>query len=669
MKNTHLTLLAGAILAAWGLHARAQTAETPPPKVVVTANPLGSHGTDQILTPARVLSGDELRDKLGSSLGETLSQELGVSASGFGAGASRPIIRGLEGSRIKMLENGMSVADVSGLSNDHAVGAESSTARQIEILRGPAALLYGSGAIGGLVNVVNERIPTALPEHATGELEARYGSADRGRSLSGSADAAAGKLALHADGNRRLADDYRIAGPRELGNPASESGRLPHSFTDSSSGGFGASLIGSWGHAGASVSTLDNRYGIPTLEGAQIAQRQTRYDVDSLVKRPLAGLETVKFKLGYTDYAHSELDLEGMPETRFTNRSFETRLEAAHEAIGGWHGSVGLQTENTHFAAVSAQDATPDTVKPTHSTTAAVFVVEERDFDEWQVNAGLRHERVQRKPQLAGSSERSFRLTSSSVGAAYTGLKGYTLGLTGSIAQRAPAIEELYSSGPHDATATFDIGNPQLRKETSRNLELSLGNTAGPLRWKANLFYNKVHDFIYGYVPGRTCDEEGVCAAGGDGELRERQFSQGDVTIHGVEAELSRNWRGSGLSWRAFADMSQGRFANGGSLPLQPPKRLGADLAYKAGPVRAGATLVHAFAQNRLAAFETGGTPAYTQLDAHASYTQRFEGMDLTWFALVRNALNDEIRLSTSILKDVAPQPGRSVVVGVRTRF
>jgi iron complex outermembrane receptor protein len=669
MKNTKTTLLAGAVLAAWGVHVHAQTAEPVVPKVVITASPLGSHGSDQILTPARVLAGDELRDKLGSSLGETLSHELGVSASGFGAGASRPIIRGLEGSRIKMLENGMSVADVSGLSNDHAVGAESSTARQIEILRGPAALLYGSGAIGGLVNVVNERIATELPEHPSGEFEARYGTADRGLATSGSADGAAGRIALHADGSYRLTDDFRIPGERELGKPASvpSNGRLPHSFTHSASGGMGASLVDDWGHVGASVSTLDNRYGIPTLEGAQIAQKQTRYDVDSLVKHPLAGLETLKFKLGYTDYAHTELDLENVPQTRFSNRSFETRLEAAHAPVAGWHGSVGLQTENTHFAAVSALDATPDTVKPTHSTTAAVFAVEERDFADWQINAGLRHERVRRMPQLTGGLDRTFGLTSASVGAAWTGLKGYSLGLTGSVAQRAPAIEELYSSGPHDATATFDLGNPQLHKETSRNLELSLGNTAGALRWKANLFYNKVHDYIYGYVSGRACDDEGVC--GGAGELRERVFRQGDVTMHGFEAEVSGNWRGNGLSWRAYADMAQGRFASGGSLPLQAPKRVGADLAYKQGPVRAGATLVHAFTQSRLADFETTATPAYTQLDAHASYTQRFAGHDLTWFALVRNLLNEDIRLSTSILKDVAPQPARSLVLGVRTRF
>jgi iron complex outermembrane receptor protein len=193
--NVQRTLLASAILSALSTlsHANAQVAtaaaaaapDAVVPRVIVTANPFGKSEGDQILTPAKILAGDELRDKLGGSLGETLSNELGVSASGFGAGASRPIIRGLEGSRVKMLENGMAVADVSGLSNDHAVSADGAVARQIEILRGPAALLYGSGAIGGLVNVVNERIPTALEAKPAGQLETRYGTADRGRSASG----------------------------------------------------------------------------------------------------------------------------------------------------------------------------------------------------------------------------------------------------------------------------------------------------------------------------------------------------------------------------------------------------------------------------------------------------------------------------------------------------
>lgn len=634
---------------------------------MITATPFGAGEGDQILTPARVLAGEELRNKIGGSLGETLSQELGVSASAFGAAASRPIIRGLEGSRVKMLQNGMAVSDVSGLSNDHAVGAESSTARQIEILRGPAALLYGSGAIGGLVNVVNERIPTELAPKPSGEIEARYGTADRAKGLSVSTDGALGSLALHADGNIRRSQDYKIPGTSVLDDPAGPAGRLPNSFARTETAGFGASYVGAWGHVGAAVGILNNRYGIPTEEGSQIDLEQTRYDLDSLVRNPLAGFETFKFKLGYTDYRHSELDSAGMPLTNFSNRALESRWELAHRPLAGWRGVFGIQTENSRFAALAADGSGPSTVPRTKSTSSAAFLVEEREFGAVRMNAGARFESVKRKPE--GGGHRSFDLVSYSVGGAWAFMPAHSVGLTASVAQRAPVMEELYSQGPHEATATFDIGDAGLRKETSRNIELSFGKNAGAARWKVNLFQNKVKDFVYGRMTGQTCDDEGNCSADPDGELRERVFTQAGATIRGAEAEISHNWRGEGLSLRAFADTSRGTFDGGGNLPLQPTTRIGAEAGYKQGAWRAGASLVHALKQDRLADFETTETAAYTQLDANLSYTQRFGTHQLTWFAVAKNLLNEDIRLSTSVLKDTAPLQGRSLVVGVRAKF
>ncbi len=670
--HLHRTLLASAILSVLSGWAHAQTSAPPPaptppgdpvlPKVVVTATPFGNGEGDQILAPAKVLAGDELRDKLGSSLGETLSTELGVSASGFGAAASRPIIRGMEGSRVKMLENGMAVSDVSGLSNDHAVSADGAIARQIEILRGPAALLYGSGAIGGLVNVVNERIPTALEPRATGQAELRYSSVDLGRGLSASVDGAAGPIGLHVDGNVRHADDYAIPGQRVLDDPASPTGRLPHSFTRQDSAGVGASLIGDWGHLGASVGALSNLYGIPTLEGSQIDQSQHRYDVDGLVKAPFSGFENLKVKLGYTDYHHAELDLEGTPQTRFTNRALETRLELSHLALAGWHGSFGMQTENTHFSALSAQGA-PDTVPVTHSTSQALFLVEESDLGPVHVNAGARAEHVKREP--VGAAGRAFDLHSYSVGGLWPFTRAYSAGATVSLAQRAPATEELFSSGPHDATQTFDVGNPNLRTETSHNLELSLQKTAGLVRWRANVFVNKVRDFVYGNIGSDLVDEHGAPG----GSMRKRVFGQADASVRGAEAEITYNQHGQGWSARAFADSSRGQLDAGGSLPLQPAARLGADAGYRQGPLRAGVALIETLRQERLASFERTPTPSNTQLNANLSYTTHSQPFDLTWFVLAKNLLNQDMRLSTSVLKDVSPLPGRNIVLGVRAKF
>lgn len=666
------TLLAGAALSALASFSFAQTApaSTAPtvvqtlPTVIVKAAPFGASEGDQILAPAKVLTGDELSDKLGNSLGATLSQELGVSASAFGAGASRPIIRGLEGARVKVLQNGMGVADVATLSNDHAVGLGSPTAQQIEILRGPAALLYGSGAIGGLVNVINDRIPTTLEAQPTGVFELRHGTVDKSGTASVSVDGSAGDIGLHLDSSVQDARNYRIPGDRVQGDPDSGSGRLPGTYSGERDIGVGLSLVKDWGHLGASVGQLDKLYGIPTDEGASIDLKQTRYDVDALVRNPFGVFDAFKFKLGYTDYKHTEINGEGEPETDFKNRALESRWELTHREVAGWRGSIGLQTERSTFSALSAEDGSPGTVPVTKSTSTAAFIVEERDLGPVRLNAGLRVENVKRRPQ-DGSADRSFNLTSYSVGGLWPFTPGYGLGATYSVAQRAPSTEELYSNGPHEATETFDIGNADFKKETSHNVELSLQKTSGLVRWKLNVFQNQVKDFIYGQLTGNTLDEDG--AAGGD--FNERVFGQADATIRGAEAEVTYNRHGEGLSLRGFADSSRGSLDDGGgSLPLQPATRVGGDIGFKHGAWRTGASVIHANAQDRLAASETR-TPSYTQLDASVSYVQRFKGSDITWFLLGRNLTDEDIRLSTSVLKDVTPLAGRNFVIGMRTRF
>ncbi|WP_034302909.1 TonB-dependent receptor [Herbaspirillum sp. RV1423] len=667
------SLLASAVvsaLAAMSTAAIAQTTQTSQQQsqqlqeIVVTASPFASEESAQILTPAKVLAGDELRNKLGNSLGDTLSQELGVSASSFGAGASRPIIRGMEGPRVMMLQNGMAVSDVSTVSNDHAVATEAATARQIEILRGPAALLYGSGAIGGLVNVVNDRIPTELVGRPTGEVEARYGTVDGQKNTSFSVDGSTGQIGLHVDGNYRDTDNYKIPGNATQGNAASASGRLPNSFTHESSVGVGGSYIADWGHIGASVSSLDDHYGIPTAEKSFIDLHQTRYDIDSLIKEPFAGIESFKFKLGYTDYTHTEKKEDGTADTVFSNRVMQTRWELAHKPLDGWRGNFGIQTEQGNYSALSATDGSPQLTPKTKSSSFAGFLVEERKFGDVLASAGLRLESVKRRPD--GLRDRDFNLLSWSTGALWSFMPGYGLGATYSVAQRAPTVEELYSNGPHESTSTFDIGDSSLQKETSHNIELSLQKTEGLVRWKGNLFQNKVKDFIYGRTNGQV-DNSGNPDPGG--EFLQRFWSQGDATIHGAEVEVSYNLNNEGFSVRGFADTSRGKLDNLGNLPLQPATRYGVDLGYRQGPWASGMRVLHALKQDRLASFESTDTPSYTQLDANLSYTQKLQSMRVTWFVLMKNLLNQDIRYSTAVLKDTVPQAGRNLILGVRTQF
>lgn len=637
------------------------------PDVVVTATPFNNDESMQILTPAKVLAGNELRNKLGASLGDTLSHELGVSASGFGAGASRPIIRGLEGPRVKILQNGMAVSDLSALSNDHAVATDASTARQIEVLRGPAALLYGSGAIGGLINVVNDRIPTTLLPQPSGEAELRIGSADKERSASFSVDGATGSIGLHLDGNARNADNYRIPGFAAQNNPDSASGRLPSSFARARTLGFGAAHVANWGHIGASIGSRDDRYGIPTEEKSFIDLSQTRLDLDALIRQPFAGAESFRIKVGATDYRHTEKEEDGTPAMDFSNDAVETRWEITHLPLAGWHGTFGMQTEHSRFSALAADSGSPDAVPVTKSSSLAAFLVEQRDFGPLRASAGVRTESVRRRPEDARLPQRRFNLNSYSFGGLWTFARGYGFGATVSTAQRAPAIEELYSNGPHESTATFDIGDTALQKEVSRNVELTLQKTEGKLRWKANLFENRVRNFVYGRTDGSTVDE-----AGNDdpaGEFTRRLWSQARARIRGAEAEASYNLRGEGLSLRAFADTSRGTLEDAGNLPLQPATRFGIEAGYRQGAWRSGVSLVRARRQDRLATFETTATPAYTLVDAHVSFTTGGANAQWTWFALLKNLLDQDVRLSTSVLRDVVPQPGRNLVVGVRTAF
>jgi iron complex outermembrane receptor protein len=316
---------------------------------------------------------------------------------------------------------------------------------------------------------------------------------------------------------------------------------------------------------------------------------------------------------------------------------------------------------------LAAESGLPNTIPRTKSTSIAAFLVEERNFGPLLASAGLRLESVKRRPDAeSGFADRKFNLASYSVGALWSFMPGYGFGPTVSIAQRAPATEELYSNGPHESTATFDIGDPSLKKETSRNIELTLQKTTGLIRWKANLFQNHVSNYVFGRNAGRV-DGSGTPEL--DGEFTERFWSQADATIRGAEAEISYNLRGEGFSIRGFADTSRGKLDQMGNLPLQPASRYGVDLGYVQSAWRSGVTILRAQQQDRLATFENSVTPAYTKIDANLSYTHTLGTLQLTWFALAKNLLNQDIRLATSVLKDVAPQPGRSLILGVRSKF
>lgn len=659
------------------------------PSLEITAT--GSQeATQSILTPTKVLQGDELLNKLGSTLGATLANELGVSATGYGAGSSRPVIRGLEGSRVQILQNGLSVGDVSNISQDHAVGNNMQNTHQVEILRGAAALLYGSGSSGGLVNVVNDRILTNLPDRPTGAVNTSYETVNNGRAGSVEVDGAFGSVAVHVDTAINNANNYTIPGssiqspggwtvPPAGVDAINYTGKLPNTFSNQNNLGVGVSYVGQNGYTGVSVERLNNNYGIPTPEGGSINQSQNRYDLQHQTRDPFAGFSSFKFSAANSNYNHTEFTNAGEAASLWKNIANEARFELAHNPLAGWKGTFGAQVSAASLNATEVGTGSYAIVPPTKTNSNALFWIEEGKWNSLQGNLGLRYNNVAQKPNLGTElvsepvdtgvmptitlQNRNFNLLSYSAGGLWNFMQGHGAGIAYTVSQRAPSAQELYSYGAHESTATFDIGNPNLNKETSHNLEFNIQKTSGLMRAKASVYANRFNNYIYGYYNGQSVPDAGnfsVVVA-----------QQAAATIKGVEGELTYNWREHGVGGRVFGDASQGSFDAGGNLPLQPAPRLGAEIAHQQNGWLTNATYIYSYQQNRLASWEQGPAPSYNLLNAGISYTEKIKDVNWTVYMNLKNLLNEQIRYATTpmAVRLYAPQPGRSLMVGLRGTF
>mgnify|MGYP000349552721 FL=1 len=655
--------------------------------------------TQSILTPTKILQGDELANKLGGTLGATLANELGVSATGYGAGSSRPVIRGLEGSRVQILQNGLSVGDVSNISQDHAVGNNMQNTHQVEILRGAAALLYGSGSSGGLVNVVNDRILTNLPDRPTGAFNTSYETVNNGRAGSIEVDGAMGSVAVHVDTAINNANNYSIPGsstqsqgepvggwtvPPEGNGGNNYTGKLPNTFSNQNNLGFGVSYIGKSGYTGVSVERLNNNYGIPTPEGGSINQSQNRYDLQHQTRDPFSGFSSFKFSAANTNYNHTEFNNTGEAAALWKNLANEARFELTHNPLLGWKGTFGAQVTAASLNATEVGSGSYAIVPPTKTNSNALFWIEEGKWSSLQGSLGLRYNNVAQNPNTATILEaqdttagtltpgitlqnRNFNLMSYSAGGLWNFMQGHGLGVAYTVSQRAPSAQELYSYGAHESTATFDIGNPNLSKEVSHNLELNFQKSLGILRSKASIYANRFSNYIYGYYTGNAINNGGQ---EGDG-FSVVTAQQAAATIKGIEGEITYNWREPGLGGRIFGDASQGTFDAGGNLPLQPAPRLGAEIAHQRDGWLTNASYIYSYQQNRLANWEQGPAPSYNLLNAGISYTERIQQVNWTVYLNMKNLLNEQIRYATTpmAVRLYAPQPGRSFMVGLRGTF
>ena len=626
-----------------------------------------------------------LRDQP-ATLGDALFDRPGLSSSSYAPGAaSRPIIRGLDNARIRIQENGIGVGDVSDLGEDHAVPVNPLVSDRIEVIRGPATLRYGGQAIGGVVSSENNRVPTAIPANGiSGRVTSGFSSVDNGRLGAASVDAGADGIAVHADGFATANDSY-----------ATPHGIQRNSAAESQGGSVGLSAIGDRGFVGLSFSHYDALYQIP---GTESAEQRTRLDPrqDRVLARaeyrPLEGpFEVIRFWGGGSVYRHDEIGLgengrDGIQAT-FKNREAEGRIEFQHVPvdtfIGRLTGFFGLQSGRR---VISSQGES--FLPPTDSRSRAVFLFEELDLGHGlrlQAAARAEGDRASGIARLFPASglpipgeeppafalTRNFAPKSVSVGALQDLPYGFVAGLNATYAERAPSVYELFSQGPHDATATFEIGDPNLRMERARTIELSLRRAEGPLRLDATGYVTHYGDFIYKRDTGIRCDDDFASCGSGD-ELRQIVYSQANASFYGAEIAAQLDLWPVGDGWagiEAQYDFVRAQFESGSYLPRIPPHRLGGGAFLRADGWFARVNLLHAFAHTEIAAFETP-TPGYNDLRAELSYTKPVDGLGSVTLGLQgRNLLDDDIRNSASFKKDEILLPGRNVRVFLTVQF
>jgi iron complex outermembrane receptor protein len=661
-----------AMLAAAQLHHQAQAQEKKVEEVVVTSTALRENPLE-VAQPTSVIAGDELRRQIAASIGETLGGELGVSSTYFGPSASRPVIRGLGGYRVQVLQDGSPALDVSSLSQDHAVSIESVVSQQIEIIKGPAALLYGSGAAGGLVNVVTTRIPRELAKSpVSGAAELRGDTATEEQTGALSLDGGVGALAFHADYFDRQSDDVKIPGfaqsdalRRQLIDAGEEPNdirdHIANSASDTKGGAIGASLVGDAGFGGASWSRYESMYGIPAEETAFIDMKQDRFDARGDWNANGAWLNTLHLSGAYSDYTHTEFESPAVPGTIFNQNSFELRAAADHHWSSDWRGTIGAQYVDVDFAAVGEEAFVPASIMHAQS----VFAFEERHFDRWTLELGARAENQKIEPSndstLLNYDETAFN---ASVGFVFKLTEDRALALNVTRTQRHPQAAELYANGAHIAAGRMEIGDPNLDMETAYTADVSLRSTGEGIRWTLNGFYNEYDNYIF-------LNPTGEFEEGEEGSLPIFDYGQARAKLYGYEAEVIFPLLGDGdasLELRLASDYVRGKLDDGGNLPQIPPLRVGAGLHYETGPWHAGAEAFYNTKQDDVIANELP-TDGYTIVSLDLSYRLPLAEKHLLLFARGSNLLDEEARLATSPLKDIAPLPGRSFHIGARAEF
>lgn len=706
-------MLKSSLLAGAALFASPALAQTDPgTPATTTATP---QGRDIIVTAAvpqserdvlqgtSVISGEELTRNLRPTIGETLARQPGVSATSFGPSASRPILRGFQGDRIRVLTDGIGSIDVSNTSVDHAVIIDPLLAERIEVLRGPSALLFGSSAVGGVVNVIDTRIPRSVPENGY-RLNgiANYGSAADERSGGAAGDVAIGEhLVLHADGSYLKADDLRTghgyllspsaraAALSQVGLPqpgtdepidfaasAALRNRLPNSAAETWTAGAGASIITDAGNLGVSYSHYDSLYGVPIRYATAVGQEQeaprlsvvqNRFDLRGEVNTGGEWLDKIRIRAGQASYRHFELEEDGSVGTAFYNKGLEGRLEIVQANRGGWQGASGVQYFNRIFNVVGDEAFLPKN----ETNQTGFFTLQQYSAGPFRAEGGLRYEltdvagRVPNGEDRFFGGTRHFEALSGSIGASYAISDGIRIGLNGSRTERAPSAEELLANGPHAGTQAYELGSPDFRLEKSWGLEATLHAHGDGYSFDASAYYN----WFTNYISENRVDPS-VCLTRTDelDGLPCFQYQQGDARYYGFEADASVRLAQIGsyaINADLLGDYVHANIVDLGPAPRIPPARVLGGIEAQGERLGGRVEVEHVFEQNRIAAFETP-TSDYTMVNASASISP-FGKDSKTSLLLSANNLFDVVaRRHSSFLKDFAPLAGRDIRVTLR---
>nr|WP_312379260.1 TonB-dependent receptor [Delftia acidovorans] len=681
-----------ALLAMLSSSAAAQGQEVALPEVTITGNPLGR---TEMAAPTTRLLGEEFTLRARSTLGETLDGLPGVSSTYFGPNASRPIIRGLDGDRIRILQNSGASIDPSSLSFDHAVPADPLTMERVEVLRGPGALLYGGSAVGGVVNIIDNRIPRAPLFDASGgvtgkaDLGAATGNGERGGGLM--VETGNDRYALHADVFRRRTDDVKVPIALACEKPGAPSltRRICNSASETEGGAVGGTLFFDHGYLGASVSRFNSDYGTVAEDDVTIGMRSTRYAFQGELRNLSGWISGLKAQFSHTDYRHTEFEGSEVG-TIFKNRGNEFRIEARHAKLGPLEGVIGLQGESVRFSA----DGEEAFVPRSKTSQVALFAYEELPMDWGKLSFGARTERVSVESLGSGtegvtrfaSAKRDFSPGSASVGALINLTPQWQLTSNLAHTQRAPKDYELYANGPHLASAAWETGDARLRQEKSNSFDVGAAWAREQDRVALNLYVTQFSNYIGLVGTGNTRSPEGEFNPPSAGERVLDDMRYAGVRARFVGAEASGNTRllgpaglarttdGSSLDFQWRADVVRATNRDTGEpLPRIAPARIGATLVWGRGPLGARWGFDHAFTQRRIPSTGQRSTDAYTLWNAAVTYKMQADRAQLLWYARLDNITNELAYSASSVLTTTAfprsPLPGRSLKLGLQVVF